>query len=222
MTLERPETVQSLSLSADGLAVPAREVRRLGRCGPQARWQPQIQAAIDELRTLARPQARWRWLRPVQLTGCFADPAPVQDICAGRPCCAFVATISQPTVARIQAHMSHRRFLESVLLDAAASAMVESLCDAVERHCVPDGQSTRFSPGYCGWTLRGQTQLFELLEPAAMGVQLRESLLMDPLKTVSGVIVCGDPEALRVPADACESCHAQACKRRAPRRGSTG
>ena len=51
MTLERPETVQSLSLSADGLAVPAREVRRLGRCGPQARWQPQIQAAIDELRS---------------------------------------------------------------------------------------------------------------------------------------------------------------------------
>lgn len=51
-----------------------------------------------------------------------------------------------------------------------------------------------YSPGYCGWVVTGQRALFAALEPAEIGLTLNESCLMEPLKSVSGIILGGRPE----------------------------
>ncbi|UCE26659.1 MAG: hypothetical protein JSW52_09965, partial [Candidatus Coatesbacteria bacterium] len=58
----------------------------------------------------------------------------------------------------------------------------------------PESGVLRYSPGYCGWDISGQKKLFEYLKPNDVGITLRESYLMEPLKSVSGVIVAGPAE----------------------------
>jgi len=52
--------------------------------------------------------------------------------------------------------------------------------------------TNRFSPGYCGWHVSEQHQLFDLFPERFLGISLTSSALMIPLKSISGVIGIGD------------------------------
>ena len=51
-----------------------------------------------------------------------------------------------------------------------------------------------YSPGYCGWHVSGQRQIFSHLRPETLGITLNDSYLMSPVKSVSGVMVAGKRE----------------------------
>jgi hypothetical protein len=51
-----------------------------------------------------------------------------------------------------------------------------------------------YSPGYCGWHISGQKKLFEYLHPEKIQITLNNSFLMNPLKSVSGVLITGKRE----------------------------
>jgi hypothetical protein len=73
-----------------------------------------------------------------------------------------------------------------------------------------------YSPGYCGWHITAQRALFEALRPEEMGIRLNESCLMQPLKSISGVIAAGRPE-IHVFDDAfpfCAACATRPCRER--------
>jgi hypothetical protein len=69
--------------------------------------------------------------------------------------------------------------------------------------------TNRYSPGYCGWPVSEQQQLFRLLPPGFCGVRLTESSLMQPIKSVSGFIGLGE----RAVHDAytCDRCEVERC-----------
>lgn len=74
----------------------------------------------------------------------------------------------------------------------------------------------RYSPGYCGWNVSGQRALFRVLEPEAIGIELNESCLMRPIKSVSGVLVAG-PAEIHVFANEypfCARCREWSCRAR--------
>lgn len=51
--------------------------------------------------------------------------------------------------------------------------------------------SDRYSPGYCEWSVAEQAYLFDLLPDNFCGISLSDSFLMDPIKSVSGIIGIG-------------------------------
>lgn len=51
--------------------------------------------------------------------------------------------------------------------------------------------SNRYSPGYCGWMVSEQKKLFSLLPENFCGISLTDSCLMQPIKSVSGLIGIG-------------------------------
>ena len=51
--------------------------------------------------------------------------------------------------------------------------------------------TNRFSPGYCGWHVAQQQMLFPLFDSHTCGVQLTDSSLMIPIKSVSGIMGVG-------------------------------
>jgi hypothetical protein len=51
--------------------------------------------------------------------------------------------------------------------------------------------TNRYSPGYCGWELKEQSKLFGLLPENFCGISLSDSMLMKPIKSVSGIIGIG-------------------------------
>ena len=54
-----------------------------------------------------------------------------------------------------------------------------------------------YCPGHCGWHLSGQEKLFDVLHPEEIGLALKPSWAMYPLKSISGVLVAGGIEIHR-------------------------
>ena len=88
--------------------------------------------------------------------------------------------------------------VRTFIADAFGSVMAERTADLMEQalqdEISPRGwlHTNRFSPGYCGWHVSGQQQLFRLFGiERPCGVSLTESSLMLPIKSVSGVIGIG-------------------------------
>jgi len=68
--------------------------------------------------------------------------------------------------------------------------------------------TNRYSPGYCHWEVSDQQKLFSLFQPAPCGVTLTSSLLMNPVKSISGVIGVGRSVSYRdYPCKLCLSDH---------------
>jgi hypothetical protein len=77
----------------------------------------------------------------------------------------------------------------SEVVEAAADLMQEELRKSMS--ALGKGITNRFSPGYCGWDVAEQHQLFSFFKDNFCGITLTESALMNPIKSVSGVIGIG-------------------------------
>lgn len=82
-------------------------------------------------------------------------------------------------------------------LDAAGSELAERIAGRIERIIGAQAKangltiSNRYSPGYCGWKVAEQHDLFSLLPKDFCGITLSSSAMMRPIKSVSGVIGLG-------------------------------
>jgi len=87
--------------------------------------------------------------------------------------------------------------LKGYVYDVIGSEVVEAAADLMQEElrksmAVPGkGITNRFSPGYCGWDVAEQHQLFSFFKDNFCGITLTESALMNPVKSVSGVIGVG-------------------------------
>lgn len=97
-----------------------------------------------------------------------------------------------------------RDMSRAVILDACASALVESGCDAAEGEIkarFPDRYLTdRFSPGYGDLPLELQPSICAALDtPRRLGLHVTGSLLLNPGKSVTAVIGLADkPQMARI------------------------
>ena len=103
----------------------------------------------------------------------------------------FCATVGHEADRRI-ARYAYSSPARAAVLDAAAGALAEALCDAlvtaVVREYAPGKPCKRFSPGYGTLPLDAQRQIFDILELSRIGVGLNESLLLSPAKTVTAIV----------------------------------
>jgi hypothetical protein len=138
----------------------------------------------------------------------------------------FAATLGAPLSERISALFDEGSLALAAMLDAAASEATElagvHLDGLVLEGTRLEGQANqftralRYSPGYCGWNLTGQRALFAALGPGEIGVTLADSCLMEPIKSISGVIVLGPREIHEFEDDYafCSDCRTHDCRRR--------
>jgi hypothetical protein len=77
----------------------------------------------------------------------------------------------------------------SIVVDAAADRMQSEL----EKSVLSAGKkiTNRYNPGYCGWDVSEQHKIFRLIHDNFCGIRLTESALMDPVKSLSGIIGIG-------------------------------
>lgn len=113
----------------------------------------------------------------------------------------FAATLGEPLCQRINelfrtndpAMGSMLDGIASFCADSAASLLgtlfLETLVD--EGKADAETRVLPYSPGYCGWHVSGQRKLFAYLDPGLIEIELNDSCLMSPLKSVSGVLVAG-------------------------------
>ncbi len=104
------------------------------------------------------------------------------------------------------------------IADALGSVIAEKCADQMEATLQENinklgwHHTNRFSPGYCGWHVSQQQLLFPLFEGHTCGVQLTDSSLMVPIKSVSGIIGIG--KKVRKLDYTCGLCDFQQCYKR--------
>lgn len=105
--------------------------------------------------------------------------------------------------------------LKAYIADIAASLAVEKAAniiqEKVEKHAASLGLkiSNRYSPGYCGWDVSEQKKLFSLLPANFCGISLNEVSLMNPVKSISGIIGLG--QDVRMIGYLCNKCSRKDC-----------
>jgi hypothetical protein len=132
-----------------------------------------------------------------------------------------VATLGTPLAERIREMFATNDLAAGWMLDAVASSGADRLSYLLstrfEEELAGNGHAAPrvlpYSPGYCGWTVRGQKNLFARLGPEEIGVTLNDSCLMTPIKSVSGILVAGSGEVHRFKPDFgfCDECKTHAC-----------
>ncbi len=131
----------------------------------------------------------------------------------------FVATVGAGYFQWTDAVQRRDGVFQTYVMDCIGSQIVESAADCMEKvlqsELDADGlhRTNRFSPGYCGWHVSEQPKLFSLFgEKNPCGIELTDSCLMLPVKSVSGVIGIG-PDVRYLPYT-CGICDMKMCYRR--------
>ena len=189
-----------------------------------------LEQAMQEFQSLAEPVGIMKEV----LIGDFKDiykgeglndeRTPVADIFPKADCMAlFAVTLSQKISDEIDQRFNTNNFAEGCMLDAAASAGADQAAEIMQKmyeqiiaERFDDFAAiglVRYSPGYCGWHISAQKKLFEYLNPDKIGINLRKTYLMDPLKSVSGVIIAGPKEIHQFENNypCCDKCDDQTC-----------
>lgn len=87
--------------------------------------------------------------------------------------------------------------VKGLIIDTIGSELVESVGANMEQFLISElkkenfNLTNRLSPGYCEWNVAEQQKLFSFLPPNFCGISLNEAFMMNPLKSISGIIGYG-------------------------------
>lgn len=211
---------------------------------PDERLRALLGEACEELARYAAPRGAFTPVSAHEFTPVYAGEGrnepqtPLASIYPRAHALAlFIVTLGEEVSRRIAELFQCTDFALASLLDSAASTSTELAADIVESRFLeslpappatatasPAPRALRYSPGYCGWHVSGQRALLARLEPERIGIRLRESFLMEPLKSLSGVIVVGPAEIHDFEASFpfCSACRTRTCRERIRRIARSG
>jgi len=127
----------------------------------------------------------------------------------------FVATAGRKLEELSSKLIKEGHLLEGVIVDILGSEIAEETTRNIHQVIKTEMESrylnvtNRYSPGYCNWPVSDQHQLFSLLGKNNCGVELTESSLMLPVKSVSGIVGVG--AQVKFQEYFCDKCRLGAC-----------
>ncbi len=127
----------------------------------------------------------------------------------------YICTAGEEVSRRSRELMGQGNLLEGYVTDLVGSLLVEGAMDILHDRLQYDMESkglkvtNRYSPGYCDWNVDEQHRLFSFFPEGFCGVRLSESALMNPVKSVSGVIGIG--KEVRFNKYICHACSSVNC-----------
>jgi hypothetical protein len=127
----------------------------------------------------------------------------------------YICTAGEEVSRRSRELMRQGNLLEGYVTDLVGSLLVEGAMDIMHERLRNEMElkglkvTNRYSPGYCDWNVNEQHKLFSFFPEDFCGVQLSESALMNPIKSVSGVIGIG--KEVRFNKYICHACSSVNC-----------
>jgi hypothetical protein len=168
------------------------------RLKQDSRHIPELEAVLDEAKTIARPRAMYRLAyidqkgeNTVTVDGITLTSRVLRvNLEAAHRLFAYITTcgIELQVWGDSLDDMLHRYWVDAIK-ELALGAALEALAHHLST-CYDLGRTATMAPGsLADWPIREQRPLFKILgDPeAAIGVQLTDSFLMIPNKTTSGI-----------------------------------
>lgn len=106
----------------------------------------------------------------------------------------LAVTIGETIEQTVSEYFGQNRYTEGLLLDAAATAAVETAADQANEIIIQEAKKTgltaiaRFSPGYGDWDITVQPAILQLAQGAAIGISTTSSCMLMPRKSITAVI----------------------------------
>jgi hypothetical protein len=127
----------------------------------------------------------------------------------------FACTAGNEIINKSRELMKEGEQLTGYVYDVFGSLVVEEAMDRVQEALRNKMQeeglkiTNRYSPGYCGWDVSEQKKLFTLLPEGFCDIELTDSCLMHPIKSVSGIIGIG--KSVKFNEYTCNLCDEEDC-----------
>ncbi|SDG58303.1 Vitamin B12 dependent methionine synthase, activation domain [Selenomonas sp. WCT3] len=216
------------------LAIDAKETRRYaGLMKAENFDESKIEEACQDARLLASPKGIWEVYdydcenQEVKAAPtCILKGVKIGAHLAGcEKVIALATTVGETIEETVTQRFEEGQYASSVLLDAAATAAVEQVADAMEKAIRPKaaakgyGMRWRFSPGYGDWPIEQQPELIRLTGAANIGIQLSSSMMLIPRKSITAIIGLykedkSKPEAAVTHKKGCAACPKTDCPSR--------
>jgi hypothetical protein len=179
---------------------------------------PQAIYAVFAVEAIDRRSVRLRTCRGmIEFCGAIGEfLGPVESVAA------FIATAGGELERRASDALKRGDHLTGLVYnavgseraEAAAGVVLEELRDQLD--ALGLAPTLPYSPGYCGMALGEQKNLFALFDGETAGVSLSPSLLMRPIKSISGLIGIGRAAEVRQHGSPCDRCELWTCQMRRP------
>jgi hypothetical protein len=130
---------------------------------------------------------------------------------------AAVCTIGPELENEASKLMALGKALDALFLDAAGIALLEALSDKVHSHLKKEAENKglfagcRFGPGYGNIPVDAQKSLFESVNHEAIGVQLKASGILYPLKSLSFWVMWNSQPPHEGSTYKCHNCTLKTC-----------
>ena len=127
----------------------------------------------------------------------------------------ILCTAGEEIGLRSRKLMREGDLLKGYIYDIVGSVIVEAAADLlqaeIEKIGISSGKKVTniYSPGYCGWYVAEQHKLFQLVPDNFCEISLTDSALMDPVKSMSGIIGIG--ESVKYNPYTCSLCDMKDC-----------
>lgn len=127
----------------------------------------------------------------------------------------FVCTAGEGFSSYSNKYNKEGDYLKGFIIDTMGSLVVEKSMDLIQQKLESEFSrlglqiTNRYSPGYCNWSTQDQRQLFSLLPGNPCNIRLSDSVLMIPIKSVSGIIGIG--KGVKKRAYSCNICKDKTC-----------
>jgi hypothetical protein len=193
------------------------------RVRPGSEFERNLLVLVEEAAAIGRPKA---WARPAFIDSRGEDCLVLAGVeLTSRVLSVNLASVQRafPFVTTCGLELAEwagrktdmlERYWADALCEAALDQIGEALKEALDERYAP-GRLSSMCPGSLpDWPLTEQTAIFALLGPGAskIGVRLTDSMLMTPVKSVSGLFFAGETDF-----HSCRLCSRERCpKRRAP------
>lgn len=158
--------------------------------------------------------------RSLTLAGGATFRGPIGDFLGGAQRVAVFLATAGPEVVRMAAEaFAARDRLGGLIYDALGSHLADAVVERIQddlRGCIgpEEALTLPYSPGYCGIPLSQQRTLFRLVDAGRIGVELLPTLIMKPVKSVSGLVGIGPSEAVAARGNPCDRCPLLDCRMR--------
>jgi hypothetical protein len=131
---------------------------------------------------------------------------------------AVFLTVGDQIEKRSADYFSNGDYLTGLIYDAIGSVALydlksnffRKLCERAR--LAGNGLTMGLSPGSDGWPIEDQTSVFKLLDGESIGVTLKESMMMTPVKTISVVYGIGKELAIPDEDHNCGKCNLKNCQ----------
>lgn len=148
----------------------------------------------------------------------FSGPHIAKILTGSKRAILYIYTLGSRVDRIISEESQSGDILAAIIMDIITTSLLGILGGFVGENIEKEGikhenwgSTCTYSPGQYKWTIEEQKKIFEMVDGKRIGVELNESYLMVPFKSVSGVYGFGPKDWIDKTRAACDLCPRENC-----------